>query len=68
MIYFPFFILACLCYYILGDPARYNVNNRQVLGPTIPKLETGQEACQRSSWLSTRMHLPLRKNFFYFLN
>lgn len=42
----------------------YNANSRQVLGPTtVPKLETGPEACQRTSWLPTRMHLPLCKLF-----
>lgn len=51
----------------------YNANSRQVLGPTtVPKLESGPEACQRTSWLPTRMHLPLCKIFFlisvYFLN
>lgn len=43
----------------------YNANSRQVLGPTtVPKLESGPEACQRTSWLPTRMHLPLCKIFF----
>ncbi|XP_017778658.1 PREDICTED: mothers against decapentaplegic homolog 4 isoform X2 [Nicrophorus vespilloides] len=40
-----------------GDPSLYNANNRSVLGPsTVPKLETGQDACQRSNWIPSRMH------------
>ncbi|GJQ67753.1 putative mothers against decapentaplegic homolog [Trypoxylus dichotomus] len=42
-----------------GDPGIYN-NNRIMGPPTVPKLEAGPEACPRTTWVPSRMHLPLR--------
>jgi hypothetical protein len=46
---------------MVGDQGIYNSTNRPVMGPPVPKIEGGVDACSRNNWLP-HMHLPHCQN------
>ncbi|XP_068917411.1 mothers against decapentaplegic homolog 4 isoform X2 [Tenebrio molitor] len=44
-----------------SDQGIYNSTNRPVMGPPVPKIEGGVDACSRNNWLP-HMHLPHCQN------
>jgi hypothetical protein len=62
---FGIFSYACYVFVVMvGDQGIYNSTNRPVMGPPVPKIEGGVDACSRNNWLP-HMHLPHCKNFFH---
>lgn len=50
---------------MVDDQAIYSTANRQVMGSTAPKIESGVDSCPRSNWLPhTLSHRKI--SFFYF--